>query len=163
MLVVVEEFFLRYIITLFHTQAFVKFLLIDNKCYLLYSLFFLLLLQPLARMGATVTGIDALEKNINIARLHAVFISYLQLLCVYVFQLKVTSFLFSKMMFQFNLFWEILPSMHILLQPMWLVHHLLVLQLGHGLGQSRDGMVQIWQEDCLQYQRILFCCIFIPT
>lgn len=30
------------------------------------------LMQPLARMGATVTGIDAVEKNINIARLHAV-------------------------------------------------------------------------------------------
>ncbi|KAF2305337.1 hypothetical protein GH714_004060 [Hevea brasiliensis] len=30
-----------------------------------------ILSEPLARMGATVTGIDALEKNINIARLHA--------------------------------------------------------------------------------------------
>lgn len=28
--------------------------------------------QPLARMGATVTGIDAVEKNITIARLHSV-------------------------------------------------------------------------------------------
>lgn len=32
-------------------------------------------LQPLARMGATVTGVDALETNIKIARLHAVWIS----------------------------------------------------------------------------------------
>ncbi|OAY34804.1 ubiquinone biosynthesis O-methyltransferase, mitochondrial isoform X2 [Manihot esculenta] len=30
-----------------------------------------ILSEPLARMGATVTGIDALEKNINIAHLHA--------------------------------------------------------------------------------------------
>ncbi|KAH1122762.1 hypothetical protein J1N35_005922 [Gossypium stocksii] len=30
-----------------------------------------ILLEPLARMGATVTGIDAVEKNIKIARLHA--------------------------------------------------------------------------------------------
>ncbi|KAK2377781.1 Hexaprenyldihydroxybenzoate methyltransferase, mitochondrial [Trifolium repens] len=30
-----------------------------------------ILSEPLARMGATVTGIDAVEKNINIARLHA--------------------------------------------------------------------------------------------
>lgn len=37
-----------------------------------------LLLQPLARMGATVTGVDAVEKNIKIARLHAVWpFSYL--------------------------------------------------------------------------------------
>lgn len=33
---------------------------------------YLLLLQPLARMGAAVTGIDAVEKNIKIASLHAV-------------------------------------------------------------------------------------------
>ena len=33
---------------------------------------FLLLIQPLARMGATVTGVDAVDKNIKIARLHAV-------------------------------------------------------------------------------------------
>ncbi|CDY47112.1 BnaC04g13690D [Brassica napus] len=31
-----------------------------------------LLSEPLARMGATVTGIDAVEKNVKIARLHAV-------------------------------------------------------------------------------------------
>ncbi|AET00427.1 putative methyltransferase [Medicago truncatula] len=30
-----------------------------------------ILSEPLARMGATVTGVDAVEKNINIARLHA--------------------------------------------------------------------------------------------
>ncbi|KAA3465458.1 hexaprenyldihydroxybenzoate methyltransferase, mitochondrial [Gossypium australe] len=30
-----------------------------------------ILSEPLARMGATVTGIDAIEKNIKIARLHA--------------------------------------------------------------------------------------------
>ncbi|XP_027063677.1 ubiquinone biosynthesis O-methyltransferase, mitochondrial-like isoform X1 [Coffea arabica] len=30
-----------------------------------------ILSEPLARMGATVTGIDAVEKNINIAQLHA--------------------------------------------------------------------------------------------
>lgn len=29
-------------------------------------------LKPLARMGATVTGIDAVDKNVKIARLHAV-------------------------------------------------------------------------------------------
>lgn len=28
--------------------------------------------QPLARMGATMTAIDAVDKNIQIARLHAV-------------------------------------------------------------------------------------------
>lgn len=32
-----------------------------------------MLVQPLARMGATVTGVDAVEKNIKIARLHAVW------------------------------------------------------------------------------------------
>ncbi|KAF2302979.1 hypothetical protein GH714_012227 [Hevea brasiliensis] len=31
-----------------------------------------ILCEPLVRMGATVTGIDALEKNVKIARLHAV-------------------------------------------------------------------------------------------
>ncbi|CAK9140721.1 unnamed protein product [Ilex paraguariensis] len=31
-----------------------------------------ILSEPLARMGATVTGIDAVEKNTKIARLHAV-------------------------------------------------------------------------------------------
>ena len=31
----------------------------------------LLRVEPLARMGATVTGIDAVEKSIHIARLHA--------------------------------------------------------------------------------------------
>ncbi|KAF2565531.1 hypothetical protein F2Q68_00024793 [Brassica cretica] len=31
-----------------------------------------LLSEPLARMGATVTGIDAVDKNVKIARLHAV-------------------------------------------------------------------------------------------
>lgn len=30
-----------------------------------------ILSEPLARMGATVTGVDAVEKNINVARLHA--------------------------------------------------------------------------------------------
>uniref|UniRef100_A0A2N9I703 Methyltransferase domain-containing protein n=1 Tax=Fagus sylvatica TaxID=28930 RepID=A0A2N9I703_FAGSY len=30
-----------------------------------------ILSEPLARMGATVTGVDAVEKNIKIARLHA--------------------------------------------------------------------------------------------
>ncbi|KAJ8754383.1 hypothetical protein K2173_002834 [Erythroxylum novogranatense] len=30
-----------------------------------------ILSEPLARMGATVTGVDAVEKNINIARIHA--------------------------------------------------------------------------------------------
>jgi len=35
---------------------------------------FLSLLQPLARMGATVTGIDAVEKNIKIASIHAVWL-----------------------------------------------------------------------------------------
>lgn len=30
------------------------------------------LFQPLARMGASVTGVDAVDKNIKIARLHAV-------------------------------------------------------------------------------------------
>ncbi|KAB2610904.1 citrate synthase [Pyrus ussuriensis x Pyrus communis] len=30
-----------------------------------------ILSEPLARMGATVTGVDAVEKNINIARVHA--------------------------------------------------------------------------------------------
>uniref|UniRef100_A0A0D3BTC6 Methyltransferase type 11 domain-containing protein n=1 Tax=Brassica oleracea var. oleracea TaxID=109376 RepID=A0A0D3BTC6_BRAOL len=30
-----------------------------------------LLSEPLARMGATVTGIDAVNKNVKIARLHA--------------------------------------------------------------------------------------------
>lgn len=29
-------------------------------------------IQPLARMGASVTGVDAVDKNIKIARLHAV-------------------------------------------------------------------------------------------
>lgn len=29
-------------------------------------------LKPLARMGATVTGVDAVDKNVKIARLHAV-------------------------------------------------------------------------------------------
>lgn len=33
--------------------------------------------QPLARMGATVTGIDAVDKNIKIAHIHAVCITYL--------------------------------------------------------------------------------------
>ncbi|XP_038985136.1 ubiquinone biosynthesis O-methyltransferase, mitochondrial isoform X2 [Phoenix dactylifera] len=32
-----------------------------------------ILSEPLARMGATVTGIDAVEKNIKIARIHAVW------------------------------------------------------------------------------------------
>ncbi|XP_038724473.1 ubiquinone biosynthesis O-methyltransferase, mitochondrial isoform X1 [Tripterygium wilfordii] len=32
-----------------------------------------ILSEPLARMGATVTGVDAVEKNIKIARLHADF------------------------------------------------------------------------------------------
>ncbi|XP_048327481.1 ubiquinone biosynthesis O-methyltransferase, mitochondrial isoform X1 [Ziziphus jujuba] len=32
-----------------------------------------ILSEPLARMGATVTGVDAVEKNIKIARLHAVW------------------------------------------------------------------------------------------
>jgi polyprenyldihydroxybenzoate methyltransferase/3-demethylubiquinol 3-O-methyltransferase len=31
-----------------------------------------LLSEPLARMGATVTGVDAVDKNVKIARLHAV-------------------------------------------------------------------------------------------
>ncbi|KAG6749581.1 hypothetical protein POTOM_046633 [Populus tomentosa] len=31
-----------------------------------------ILSEPLARMGATVTGVDAVEKNINVARIHAV-------------------------------------------------------------------------------------------
>ncbi|CBI33016.3 unnamed protein product, partial [Vitis vinifera] len=31
-----------------------------------------ILSEPLARMGATVTGVDAVEKNIKIARLHSV-------------------------------------------------------------------------------------------
>nr|TKS14465.1 hypothetical protein D5086_0000045390 [Populus alba] len=30
-----------------------------------------ILSEPLARMGATVTGVDAVEKNINVARIHA--------------------------------------------------------------------------------------------
>jgi len=30
--------------------------------------------QPLARMGAMVTGVDAVDQNIKIARLHAVCI-----------------------------------------------------------------------------------------
>lgn len=34
---------------------------------------FLLFVQPLARMGAAVMGVDAVEKNIKIARLHAVW------------------------------------------------------------------------------------------
>lgn len=34
--------------------------------------FFFFCLKPLARMGATVTGVDAVDKNIKIARLHAV-------------------------------------------------------------------------------------------
>jgi polyprenyldihydroxybenzoate methyltransferase/3-demethylubiquinol 3-O-methyltransferase len=33
-----------------------------------------ILSEPLARMGATVTGIDAVDKNIKIARVHAVCI-----------------------------------------------------------------------------------------
>ncbi|KAH7571574.1 hypothetical protein JRO89_XS04G0081400 [Xanthoceras sorbifolium] len=33
-----------------------------------------ILSEPLARMGATVTGIDAVEKNIKIAHLHAVWV-----------------------------------------------------------------------------------------
>ena len=36
------------------------------------GLLFLICLKPLARMGATVTGIDAVDKNVKIARLHAV-------------------------------------------------------------------------------------------
>lgn len=32
----------------------------------------LVMFQPLARMGASVTGVDAVEKNIKIAQLHAV-------------------------------------------------------------------------------------------
>lgn len=35
--------------------------------------FLLHFVQPLARMGATVMGIDAVDKNIKIARLHAVW------------------------------------------------------------------------------------------
>lgn len=36
------------------------------------SMFIFIIFQPLARMGASVTGVDAVEKNIKIARLHAV-------------------------------------------------------------------------------------------
>lgn len=36
------------------------------------AFFVCFVLKPLARMGATVTGIDAVDKNIKIARLHAV-------------------------------------------------------------------------------------------
>ena len=43
-------------------------------CY--FYLYISFVLQPLARMGATVTGVDAVEKNINIARLHAVCLVY---------------------------------------------------------------------------------------
>lgn len=35
-------------------------------------MFIFIIFQPLARMGASVTGIDAVEKNIKIAQLHAV-------------------------------------------------------------------------------------------
>jgi hypothetical protein len=31
--------------------------------------------QPLARMGGLITGIDAVEKNLGVASLHAVFLS----------------------------------------------------------------------------------------
>ena len=41
-----------------------------------YLLFSFACFQPLARMGATVTGVDAVEKNIKIARLHAVWSFY---------------------------------------------------------------------------------------
>jgi len=31
--------------------------------------------QPLARMGGLITGVDAVEKNLGVASLHAVFLS----------------------------------------------------------------------------------------
>lgn len=42
--------------------------------YLIHWTHCMLIWQPLARMGATVTGIDAVDKNIKIARVHAVCI-----------------------------------------------------------------------------------------
>ena len=36
------------------------------------SMSIFIIFQPLARMGASVTGVDAVEKNIKIAQLHAV-------------------------------------------------------------------------------------------
>lgn len=47
--------------------------IIYEACCKVYTyISFLPYLQPLARMGATVTGVDAVDKNIKIARLHAV-------------------------------------------------------------------------------------------
>lgn len=47
-------------------------------CYfIIYSRASNFVLQPLARLGATVTGVDAVEKNIKIAQLHAVCLLYI--------------------------------------------------------------------------------------
>lgn len=55
-----------------------SFIIIDAKLFLkqldLIFIGFFIVLQPLARMGASVTGIDAVDKNIKIAQVHAVMI-----------------------------------------------------------------------------------------
>uniref|UniRef100_A0A2P2K3V6 Hexaprenyldihydroxybenzoate methyltransferase n=1 Tax=Rhizophora mucronata TaxID=61149 RepID=A0A2P2K3V6_RHIMU len=46
-----------------------------------------ILSEPLARMGAAVTGVDAVEKNIKIARLHAVCSYYfIKMLFIFVYR-----------------------------------------------------------------------------
>jgi hypothetical protein len=47
-------------------------IVVSYKEYLVSGSLFFLSLKPLARMGATVTGVDAVDKNVKIARLHAV-------------------------------------------------------------------------------------------
>lgn len=53
-------------------MLFISFTFYQKSLSLSHFCLHVLFQQPLARLGADVTGIDAVEKNINIARVHAV-------------------------------------------------------------------------------------------